>query len=351
MESTKSESSLHCLNCTAPLSAGAKFCASCGQKYTTGRVTFKQLIFDFFDNIFNLDSRIFLTLRKSLIPGFLTEAYFQGRHKTYMHPFRIFLIALIAMVASISWALNDGIVVNGDIFSRMSNARVRKNLMQEVDSLNQLYKNQENPSPLSIELDSLQVDVSSRGGLQGDSIDLDRFFTIMGEDFPPVQIDDAFNLDADELIEKYEIKGLKNQFILRQKIKVMRDSRSFLRFLIGRLSWMALILMPFLALALKLFYWRRGFYYVEHFIFSIHVHSMMFILVAIQALSFGLLPVWSIVITGIVAALYVLLAMRRFYRQGWIKTLIKFSILFTFVYWMLISLSLTLALTLGIILF
>lgn len=351
MEKTSPDSLPHCLNCQAPLSAEAQFCATCGQKRTTGRVTFKQLASDFFDNVFNLDSRVFLTFRKLLVPGYLTEAYFNGRHKTFLHPFRIFLIAVITMVAAISWMFNDGITRNGDMFSRMSNARVKHHMMEEVDSLNQLYKEGEGESALSAELDSLKAWVYKRDGMQGDSVDLDRYFTLAGEDFPPMQIDDAFNLEAEELAKKYGIEGVKRNFILKQKVKVMKDSRSFLRFLLGRISWQALILIPLMALVLKLFYWRRPFYYVEHFIFSIHTHSVFFILLAIQLLVTKVAPLWTIAISATLMGFYLLFAMHRFYKQSWFKTSVKFVILTMMVYWLLITLSMTIAIILGIILF
>ncbi|MEM8907411.1 MAG: DUF3667 domain-containing protein, partial [Bacteroidota bacterium] len=101
-----------CLNCQHPLPEDAAFCPHCGQKRTTGRVTFKQLLGDFFENLFNVDSRVFLTLRKTIYPGYLTSEYFRGKHKTYLHPLRLFLVTHILLVASRSSRSSEIIVTD-----------------------------------------------------------------------------------------------------------------------------------------------------------------------------------------------------------------------------------------------
>ena len=47
-----------CLNCHIPLMNNEGFCHKCGQKNTDGRLTVKELFSHFFDNVFNLDSKI-----------------------------------------------------------------------------------------------------------------------------------------------------------------------------------------------------------------------------------------------------------------------------------------------------
>ena len=58
--------------------------------------TFTELVKDFFDNIFSLDSRLFQTLKFLIIrPGFLTNAYWSGKRITYLPPFRLYLLTSI----------------------------------------------------------------------------------------------------------------------------------------------------------------------------------------------------------------------------------------------------------------
>lgn len=351
MQEDQATENQDCLNCKAPLSPKDDFCFACGQKRTTGRITFKQLIADFFDNVFNLDSRVFLTLRNLLIPGWLTVEYFRGRHKMYLHPFRLFLVALIAMVATISWKVNELIVSDGDIMERMARARIEREMILELDSLNHLYEAKEGKQGLNTALDTLKKKTYARHRLKNDSIDLDQYFSLFAEDFAPMHIDDVFTLDSEELAVKYKIEGVKRKWLLQQKLKVIKDSRSFLRFLIGRISWMCLLLIPFLAIGLVPLYWRKGFYYVEHFIFSVHTHTVFFILCSLQIVALSFLPAWTIAVSTIGFGVYLAIAMHRFYQQGWWRTLMKFCLITLFIYWGFIMLSAVIAIILGVLLF
>lgn len=102
-----------------------------------------------------------------------------------------------------------------------------------------------------------------------------------------------------------------------------------------RLPYLLFISLPIFALTLKLLYIRRRqFYYVDHAIFAIHHYIFSFIiLLAILLLGMGrtnyriewlgglqliLLCLWPV---------YLYIAMFNFYKQGWFKTFIKFSLL------------------------
>jgi hypothetical protein len=87
------------------------------------------------------------------------------------------------------------------------------------------------------------------------------------------------------------------------------------------------LLLPLYALLLAVFYWRqrRTFYLVDHLIFSLSIHTFTFVaLIAAvglaQFLSGGLV-FWFLL--GSIG-LYVFLSLRRFYRQSWFWTVVKF---------------------------
>ncbi len=85
----------------------------------------------------------------------------------------------------------------------------------------------------------------------------------------------------------------------------------------GFIPKMVFVLLPFSAVLFKLFWWRR--YYVEHLVFTLHLHSYAFAAGMLQFLHWapvtGVLLVWS--------TIYVVLAFKRVYRDGWWKTLAK----------------------------
>jgi hypothetical protein len=94
------------------------------------------------------------------------------------------------------------------------------------------------------------------------------------------------------------------------------------------------LLLPLFALLLALFYWRqrRKFYFVDHLVFSLAFHSFVFALLivaigAAQILAGGFVAE----LFFLAVVLYLLLAIRRFYAQGWVISVIKFAVV-SFVY-------------------
>ena len=96
-----------------------------------------------------------------------------------------------------------------------------------------------------------------------------------------VSNEDYLNLSASELVDKYKVEGYLERFVFRQKIKFFKDSDNFGSFVLGNSLWIILLMMPFLALLLKILYIRHDYYYVEHLVFSFHTHSFTFLLFAL----------------------------------------------------------------------
>jgi len=90
------------------------------------------------------------------------------------------------------------------------------------------------------------------------------------------------------------------------------------------------LLLPILALAMRLMYWRR--YYVEHLLFFIHNHAFTFVLFTLFTLfmaitSWGWLIGLYIAIVVLYPPVYTYRAMCRVYAQGKWVTRLKFVVL------------------------
>ncbi len=88
------------------------------------------------------------------------------------------------------------------------------------------------------------------------------------------------------------------------------------------------ILLPLFALVLAAFYWRqrRQFFFVDHLVFSLNMHTFGFALLLIAAGLAQFLPDEIVVVfAALVPAAYLFLAMKRFYRQSWFWTSAKFA--------------------------
>jgi hypothetical protein len=98
------------------------------------------------------------------------------------------------------------------------------------------------------------------------------------------------------------------------------------------------LLLPLYALLLAAFYWRqrKDYYLVDHLIFSLTIHTFTFVVLIVavglaQILS-GEIVAW-LVFAAI--AIYIFIAMKRFYRQGWVITTVKYllvSFIYTFIF-------------------
>ncbi|WP_243765924.1 hypothetical protein [Polaribacter cellanae] len=109
---------------------------------------------------------------------------------------------------------------------------------------------------------------------------------------------------------------------------VKKDNREqFLSQLLSYGSVALFVFLPLFTLFLKLFYIRRKYTYVDHLIFVFHVQTVFFMLFSIYFLLeiFGASPaLWVFTILFLV---YLFIAMKKFYQQGYFKTFIKFLLL------------------------
>lgn len=99
-------------------------------------------------------------------------------------------------------------------------------------------------------------------------------------------------------------------------------------FVLGNSLWIILLMMPFLAIILKLLYFRHDYYYMEHLIFSFHAHSFAFIFFAL--ICFDMKTVYPnplLVFVGFVLLfIYLYKSLRKVYQQGRLKTFVKLLI-------------------------
>ncbi len=92
------------------------------------------------------------------------------------------------------------------------------------------------------------------------------------------------------------------------------------------LSLAIFLLLPVFALFLKLIYIRRKYTYMEHMVFVFYTQAVFFLLMLLFLLVYS----FSNGKDGLIAIalglflIYLFLAMKKFYNQGWIKTFLKF---------------------------
>ncbi|SFR52681.1 Protein of unknown function [Robiginitalea myxolifaciens] len=86
---------MNCKNCNDYIQHEYRFCPNCGAKTEVRRVTFKTLIKDFLDRVFDLDNSLFRTIKGMILrPEAVIDGYLSGLRKRYLNPVSVLGISL-----------------------------------------------------------------------------------------------------------------------------------------------------------------------------------------------------------------------------------------------------------------
>jgi len=333
-----SKHSIHkCLNCDSRFEFDFKFCPSCGQKNTDGKITFAELWSEFQNTYFNIDSRSWRTLINIFIPGKLTLEYFEGKHRQYVHPLRLLIVTSLLLIVAMSYqdfqsSTNHTYIVKDRIFENYERQRLYNILDNIIDSTNVILPEQNTKivtdTIISGFRDSLNNLLHKYGDRYGEYINLNHYIPFENESSELISKHDFLTKSEDQLVEKYKKNaGRWDQLMFRQKIKYIKDESKLTAAMINRISWAILLMMPFIALVLYFLNIKRGFYFIENLIFTFHIHSFSFIVLTLLILGMNILPVWLAVLSLITIQVFVFLSMLRVYGQNIATTLFKHLIL------------------------
>ena len=320
-----------CRNCESNLPPNAFFCPNCGQKNTDGRISFEELVSHFLSNLLNFDGRIFQTMGALAVPGKLTKSFFEGKHIRYYHPVRLFILSGAIFIALLSITVSGTDIGEVDnIWKSREKTYTLKKVAKSMDTLcQQIEKDISDPS-VPVAFDSLKKSFAVAHKLiDKDSVEINNAINFSGNDKQgsvKVVLDDLVTLHEDSLAVKYGVTDLWDRQVFLQNIRIQKSIKSFLFYLMGNILWMVLIMMPMLALALKLLYIRHSYLYIEHLIFSFHTHTFIFLFYGLllflgKWIGYEILN-WAILLVGI----YLFFSMKRFYGQKWWKTIFKFAL-------------------------
>lgn len=348
-----------CLNCSTSYDEKYTYCPNCGQKNALLKVSVWQFIGTFLNLVFNLDSSFFQSLFGIFVPGKLTKDYFEGKRKKYAHPLRLFFIIAAIHISILGFYLNGRINENDDFIKQtidlnqgnlqkveigldsIMDKNVDEQSRKMIDSLKNTLKQPELLDPTDSLVQEINITDDSTSnklnpGALGDTLKAKNFPFINDSIFISIfQIpsDTLRTLTLAQNIEKYQIEGFFYTTVLRQRIKMIKEPESFVRSLIANLIWMLFVLLPVVAIFMKLLYIRRKRYYVEHLVYLFHWHAFAFVIMSVFLLlrpwiAFG----WILFIFSLIV-LFGFLALKKYYKDGLFKAIIKYCIIL-FVYMM-----------------
>lgn len=277
--------------------------------------------------LFNLDNRIFSTLKSIVVPGKLTTEYFQGKHIRYYHPMRLFLFTGLALISAITVNYKHG---EGYQKMEQANAEMEESYLQKKRNRDLEAIRQELNSKFKTVGERQAVDTFAyRAGFL-DSMSMDRDSTSFSLfELKPTKFatSDLYELSPDSLANKYHVTKYWERLFLMQMARAQRGPNDFLLYLFSNVIWMLLFLIPLMALTLKLLYFRKPILFYEHLVFMLHLHAAAFIVHFVVII----LPKEAYSISSTIAFLlglvYPFAAMKRVYQQGFGKTLLKYMAL------------------------
>ncbi len=175
-----------------------------------------------------------------------------------------------------------------------------------------------------------------------------------------VNIQQVTNLSAAGLKEKAIIDSLGlektwvNRFIVHQSIRWGNATLAqLISYIVEKLPIVMFFVLPFFALLLALVYIRHKQYYVEHIIFTLHIHGFAYLLFALGILFIELFPGGAPYIAGgtfLLLLFYSYKSFRNVYQQRRFKTLIKMTLI-GFSYFIILIMAFVLGVLVSLLLF
>lgn len=398
------------MNCGDP--TPGEYCPTCGQRKVDVQVSVRTMIMDVLEDQFILDRRLPRTLVALLFkPGFLTVEHVNGRIVRYIHPFRLYLVTSIlfflllsflslrlvrqaivepvdalaavdttdtaavdSALAAVEAALADTLDVDVDELPELERLRAtlrRQRRNARLDSLATAIERLDSalatarrgtadttlPAGLRSTLEETVARLEQRRAVvvaRIDSLRADSAGTGPGTGQPRRTLSEALGWDEKPprsntgmaVVDSVVTGQLRRLGSMAPGEAVETLLGTFFNYV----PTMMFILLPVFAGVLKLLYIRRGRYYAEHFVFLLHVHSFVFLLATVMLLLRRWTAGWLELALSVWILVYILLAMKRVYEQGWLKTFVKYWTLGWMYFWILVT-SIPIAIIAALLLF
>jgi len=305
----KKEKTDYCLNCSYPLPSEYDFCPKCGQKNINNNPTFWELMADFFQNYFSLDSKMGRSIKPFFFkPGYLTNRFNEGKRVSYVNPIRLYLII------SFFYFFILGIMINS-IEGGSSNTNETEVQGNEKET----GKNQN--GGIEIEIDDGSGDDVFETLIKYADVDSISDLALM----------DSLNIDI-------HAPGDLEKRIISQLRRAASNTELLKGSIAKNLPIMMFLLLPIFAMILKLIYVRRKLLYIRHLVHSLHLHSFAFIIFGLTIIFLFEVHTsgWVALLSCFIVFLYTFFSFKNVYNQSTGKTFLKL-ILLGFTYFFLLT--------------
>ncbi|AYA38153.1 DUF3667 domain-containing protein [Hymenobacter oligotrophus] len=316
-----------CANCGYDFVAAGgpnSFCPSCGQENHDLNISFGHLVEETLEGLFHFDSKFFRTLGLLLFrPGRLTRKFNLGHRVAYVPPIRLYVFVSFVFFLLVGLLMGHDERRLVDTTAQASEAAsaaldsTRAAVVKARPNLDASLLMRAASSPDSIEV----------GRVRFGTAELERY----ARNPSPARTDSLIR-------SKGATPTFWNRLALRQWARVRESTVDQVRQRITKNASVSMfVLMPLFALLLKGVYARRKRLYINHLVFSLHLHCFLFVLVLAGMLWTEFVRNdWFDVVLTLAPPLYLVLALHHVYEQGWAKTIAK-ALVVSVVYLLIIS--------------
>jgi hypothetical protein len=341
-----------CLNCGDP--TFGEFCPSCGQRKVDVQVSVRTMVKDVLEDELLMSRRLPRTLVALLFrPGSLTAEVLNGRIVRYVRPFKLYLMSSVMFFLLLSF-LSVRVIDRAEFGATTvplgggpDDASAAATRLPALDSAiagidADLVRPDLQEAEARVLAATRELLVGQRAALVGEdgggtgASDAEgsggSWLEYVEVDLGMPRVDSALNARLRRLGEMEQGEALE---------EVARTA-------LGYVPTVMFVLLPIFAGVLKLLYVRQRRYYAEHMIFLLHTHAFVFVVFTVLLARgwlfgwMGALLGWTWLTPAIVtlllgwALVYIYLAMKRVYGQGWLKTFLKYWTLGWAYFWILL---------------
>ncbi|GGG45663.1 DUF3667 domain-containing protein [Bizionia arctica] len=325
-----------CKNCEQPFDSDFSFCPNCGQK-DKDELTLGVLFYNTITNYFSFDARFFKSFLPLLfMPGYIAKQFVEGKRLQYLHPAQMYLFVVVVFFFLFSFKANEqASEIDREIASAFESHQKKDSLSikgkQVLKIINDSLDREEARDALkntAIYTGMTKEQIDSL--VDGENFNRDKYnFGLEG-----TELDSLIKINASDK-DLYNAMGLKEgdgafkKRLYGQALKFLKSKRggSILQTFYDTIPIAMFIVLPLFALLLKLFYRKSG-RYAHHLVFSFYFFAFIFtvfgLLVGINYITD--IPDWIDTLIVFSIFFYLIIALKRFYQQGWFKSFFKGSL-------------------------
>ncbi len=327
-----------CKNCEKTFDASFEYCPYCGQE-TADNLTIGVLFSNTIDNYISIDARFFRSFGTLMTkPGVLARRFVDGKRLKYLHPAQFYLFISVIFFFIFSFTIRKADSEVSEVIKKgmeqeinMDSIPLKQDSLALAEAKKALKKNQkmiglsdkeikEIDSVMAAEPEVVSVDI----GFKRDKLD-----SLIAAGAPTEQKIKAMGMkeDADAVTRRFYTQMLK---FYEQR------GGGILQALYDTIPVAMFLLLPLFALLLKIFYWKPA-VFAHHLVFSFYFFTFIFTTFCTILLLNKVweVPIWLEVLICFSFVIYLMIALRNFYRSSWVGAFFKAGII-SFLYMLII---------------